>query len=212
MDWQAWKLVFLGMGGYALLLAVAVFLVKKWVGVRIEESVKHEYAKKLEEHKADLQEQVSAALSGMEHAYQESVDQKATDKALFARLIETLPTNGSISFITHWDVGAMLFNPKKLRQLRVFYLEWNDPEHEFLDADLEAKRRHLHRSVDRYLGKTEECFFSQPGSDLVGIPPEWQISKPELFQSTMDELNRLADDVASAHKDLLVAAREKLKC
>jgi len=63
MDWLTVIVSLISaLGGTSLLLAIAAFLGKKWFNVRIEEAVKHEYAKKLEEHKVQLQEQVNRSI------------------------------------------------------------------------------------------------------------------------------------------------------
>ncbi|MDO8425894.1 MAG: hypothetical protein Q7T24_00080, partial [Deltaproteobacteria bacterium] len=102
MDWTP---LITSLGSSAVLFALLSFLAKKWIGSRIEQSVKHEYAKKLEEHKAQLQAQVNRSVEEMKAEFKEAIDQKATDKALFAKFMDTLPSSGSIEFLKTFDMG-----------------------------------------------------------------------------------------------------------
>lgn len=80
-------------GGTGVALAAAYFLGKKWLGTRIEESIKHEYAKELEEHKAQLTEQVNRSLSQIQREANDADEQRKTDKELFEQFLALLPSS-----------------------------------------------------------------------------------------------------------------------
>lgn len=119
MNWSAfWTGAVAAIGGSAAVLGLLVFMGKKWIGTRIEQSVKSVYSKELESHKAKLQEQLHRAFQQMQSEYQDAVDQKATDKILFKTLLETLPSNGSIEFLRTFSMAGFSFYRSQLDQLK----------------------------------------------------------------------------------------------
>lgn len=216
MDWSAFTTALLtSLGGTGILIAIIVFFSKKWLGSRIEESVKHEYAKKLEEHKAQLHEQLNLSVEQMKAVFQDAVDLKATDKALFAKFMDTLPSSGSIEFLKTFDMGFGSFDTDQLSQLKDFYYSWNNPEYEFLNTDLESKRRELGNVVDEYFvsyGKNTFLRNDCLDQKRAYVPTEWKETHPENYRQAVDELNSLADKVVKAHEDLVRNARMRLIC
>ena len=208
MDWQT---ILTSLGGTAALLAAAAFLAKKWIGVRIEESVRHEYAKELEEHKAQLQEQARRVVQEAEAASQELADARSVDKALFQKLLAALPSTGGIRFVRDHPVGSV-FEWGDLRELLTFEREWSAPEHEFLDEEFEEKRKHLRKCIALYLDYLATNTWPVDAHDRSSIPAEWKIDQPDRFAKTVDEVYRLAGDVVAAHDDLVRTGRGKFKC
>ncbi|MBI5901952.1 MAG: hypothetical protein HZB84_00485 [Deltaproteobacteria bacterium] len=213
MDWSTFITALLtSLGGTGILVAIAVFLGKKWLGSRIEESVKHEYARKLEEHKAQLQTQLNRSVEEMKAEFQEAVDQKVTDKALYVKFFETLPSSGSIEFLKTFDMGFGSFETEQLSQLKYFYCNWNKPEYEFLDAELECKRKALREAISKYLDSySTNVFCTKTDTKRAYVLPEWKETKPDVYRQIIDKLNSLADEVVKAHEDLVRSARLKLK-
>ena len=195
------------------MIAIIVFLGRRWLGARIEESIKHEYARKLEEHKAHLQEQVNRSIRQMQSEFQEAVDQKATDKALFAKFLETLPSSGSIEFMDKFNMAGWSFDRKNLDQLATFQEDWRRPERQFLDEEVDKRRAHLHKLIGEYLKCLAFNTFPVKGNpDYSSVPEEWQEEQPERFNRTVKKLHDLAGKAVAAHKDLITTARQRLKC
>lgn len=131
------------------------------------------------------------------------------DRELFKEFLEVLPSSGSIDFIDQKNMAGFSFDSEKLDDLRDFYYDWDDAEHEFMDDELEAKRERLHELVADYTsliaGKT---FPTDSGHQTV--PPEWEYEQPERFAKVVNELHEKADAVVEAHQDLVRTGREKL--
>jgi hypothetical protein len=181
---------------------------------KIDESVKHEYAKKLEEHKAQLQEQLTHSIQYMKAKSQENIDQKTTDKALFTKLLDTLPSSGSIEFVGSHVVEHSSFDRDNLGQLRRFSQEWARPENYFLDSEFDKKREHLLEIVDEYLHYLACNTFIDDRKEfnISSIPGEWITEQTERYNKTVETLNNLANQLVAAHTDLINMARKKLKC
>jgi len=179
MDWHViWTSLATSLGGTAVLLAAAAFLAKRWIGVRIDESVKHEYARRLKD----------------------DTDQRAADTALLRQLLEVLPSSGNIRDFRHWE-GAGPFGPENVGQLEAFQRHWGDPEHEFLDADLERMRRELYDRATQYLDLLK-------GTDLLAMMEAWEGPERDAW---IRKVSDLCSQVAEAHERLVKTARAKLK-
>ena len=102
MEWSTiLTAIIAGLSGAGFATAIVVLVGRKWLVTFIEEHVRHQYAKKLEEHKAKQQT---------------AVDRRATDKSLFAKLLETLPSGGSIEYASTHSFNGQLFEWSKLDQ------------------------------------------------------------------------------------------------
>jgi hypothetical protein len=200
VDWSAILTALLsGIGGSALLIALLALICRKWIGTRIEESIKHEYAKKIEEFKAGLQEKVN---------------KDAADKTLFLKLLETLPSDGSIEFLRTHDHGGP-FPKGHLSQLRTFYYEWRNPEHEFLNPELENKSKVLHKCVNEYLTCIGLNAFRlpPPNADYLQVQPEWKLKEDtNEFRELVNKLHTLADKVVKVHEDIVRSGKALLNC
>lgn len=212
MDWQTIITSFLaGLGGTAFLIAVAIFLGKKWIGARIEKSIQHEYDRKLEEYKAQLRQQASEAVQQMQGELQDSFEQKTADKELFKKFLSILPSEGSISFLRTHDMGGA-FRYSNLEQLSKFYHEWQGPEFEFLDLELKEKCEILHKNADEYIGFLSLKIFPVHGyGDLYSVPRDWLEDRPDDFKKIVDKLHLLSDKLIESHEDFIRTARVKLK-
>ena len=189
MDWVG--TVWAKLGGGAVLLAGIIWLVRKVLSVYIEAAVKQR----------------------METKSRSAADETAVDKALFEKFLETLPSDGSIAFIDEHNMAGFSFDNSRLEQLERFRYGWDDPEHEFLDLELEEKRRRLLELSKKYLGFVAfETFPVEGRSDRQGVPADWETAQPERFRTVVDTLHELAGQVVAAHADLVRTARAKLKC
>ncbi|MHB9027228.1 MAG: hypothetical protein ACYC9O_00515 [Candidatus Latescibacterota bacterium] len=200
-------------GGTGSLIAVILFVGKKWLDTRIAGSIGHEYAKKLEEHKAQLQEQVSRSLQMMQADFQAAVDEKVADKILFAKLMDTLPSSGSIEFIDEYNMAGFAFKWERLDQLKSFLREWDRPENRFLNNEIDVKRECLYNIAREYISYLSlNTFCLDNNIEYSSVPAEWELTNPELFHEVVDKLHRLAGQLVTAHQDLVKTARNKLKC
>lgn len=214
MEWDSIKTALVtSIGGTGALLVVATFLGKKWVETRVKSSVEHEYAKKLLEHKAKLQEQVNESIERLKAKSSDDANQREIDIAQFNRFMDVLPSSGSIEFLRTFNMAGFLLNRTQLDQIIRFYDGWDAPEYHFLDNEIDSKRILLHKSSGEYLNYMEMNTF--PSHSHVGcnyVPPEWEIEQPDRFWEVVNTLHKLAGKIVEDHEDLVKSARQKLKC
>ncbi len=213
MDWSAfWTSLITSIGGTTVLVVLLAWLGKSWIGTRIEKSVGHEYDKKLEDHKAQLQQQNAEAVQKMQDRVQAVLDEKAVDKVLFEKFLATLPSQGGISFIKDFNMAGFSFQQKKLEHLKEFDWCWGDAEHEFLDPALEGMRKKLHDLVGEYLGFISvNTFPLDKDVSCSWVPPDWEETQREHFWEVVNRLHDMAGEIVELHSDLVRTARNELK-
>lgn len=134
------------------------------------------------------------------------------DKALFMKFKDTLPSNGTISFVDENNFAGFSFERKRLHDFDNFVYTWNDAEHEFWDKQMESKRKELLGLINTYLNiiATETFTTNTPG--WKSVPEEWEEEQPERFEKAVSQLHNLAGEIVAKHQSLIRLARKKLKC
>lgn len=130
------------------------------------------------------------------------------DRDVVFRLTTMLPRNENLSFVRQFDYGST-FRKDSHDQLWRFAHEFTGPEHEFIDADLEAFSQALRDVVLRFLRQMAHDTFEE----VLGtreIPKDWRVDQRERFDKAQDALNSLAGEVCERYDDLLRLARRKL--
>ena len=131
------------------------------------------------------------------------------DRELFHEFLEVLPSSGSIDFIDRRNMAGFSFDSEKLNDLHEFYYNWDDAEHEFMDDELEAKRKRLHELIGDYTSLISGNTFPTDSGQQT-VPPEWEYNQPERFGKVVGELHEKAGAVVEAHQDLVRTGRKKL--
>ena len=131
------------------------------------------------------------------------------DRELFQEFLEVLPSSGSIDFIDTKNMAGFSFDPESLDDLREFYYNWDDAEHEFMDDELEEKRERLYDLVADYTSLISGNTF-RTDSGRQTVPPEWEHQQPDRFAKVVSELHEKAEAVVEAHQDLVRTGRKKL--
>lgn len=134
--------------------------------------------------------------------------QAEVDKKILRNLLEIMPSNGSIRFVRE-NSFADSFDWERLKDIEVFFYDRDGPEHEFLDSELEAARRKLHKECDALLDmlsmntwRTEKGFQS--------VPDEWEWENPKRLKETLDMFKTARKAVCSTYDELVRLARKKL--
>lgn len=131
------------------------------------------------------------------------------DRGLFEKLINLLPSNGVIRFLDQNNMAGFPFRDSEIHPIIEFYDEWQVPDKEFLDNDLELIRKSLHKKIGQYLKIIAEQTFpfdSKPG--FRSVPPEWEDEHPELFKKVVGELHCLAGEIIEIHENLVRKAKQ----
>lgn len=134
---------------------------------------------------------------------------KEHDQTLYDELIQLLPTGGVIAFLDQANMAGFSFLASKLDPLRQFYYEWDRPEREFINPELELLRKELWQKADKYLDIiTTDTFSIGPRAERLSVPGEWEYEQPEQFNKVVTSLHYLAEEIVELHGKLVRAARD----
>lgn len=134
------------------------------------------------------------------------------DKVLFKKFLEELPSNGSIEFLkTHsFQNGFYLEN---LRQIQNFTQNWDNAEHEFIDAKLETLRKQLLENIKTFLYINSMGSYSLGNGYFTTIPDAYRLDDfnvPKHVIDKMKEMDDLAEKVVELHQKLIRIAHKLL--
>jgi len=133
------------------------------------------------------------------------------DRVLFSKIRELLPSDSdTISFLKDTDLEGS-FELELLKGLHRFVWYWNNPEFEFMDAELESRLANLFEAAHDFLESVALNTFPCTGLPRRNeIPPEWRDTQPSRFNDARQTLNDLATDVYNKYEDLIRAGRRRL--
>jgi hypothetical protein len=136
--------------------------------------------------------------------------QAEADKKVLRDFMETVPSNGSITFLRTNNFAGFSFEWKRLEDLEAFFHDRNGPDHEFLDPELEAARQNFRKSCRALLGTLAINTFTTDTKGWQAVPDDWEIKTPERFDHAVTEIHAAAEAVCCTYDDLVRLARNKL--
>lgn len=222
-----------GLIGSAVIAPGLYFLLKHWVGTRIAESVKHEYARQLEEHKAQLQLEGSRQLEELksnlarENSHQLELARLQAEKTARARSADLERFEefvrkynfdcGSLAYIRSRNM-AEPFEWSELGQFKEIADSWDTASQEFLDGEIEARRRIFCESVQslvQHLGLNAFVLHEHQWR-LCQIHPEFKSSEEDWKREQWQSDTRLADELAQGIEDsydeFVRCSKHRLNC
>jgi hypothetical protein len=131
------------------------------------------------------------------------------DSETLEDLLEVLPSGGSIGFLRHFSAGDRSFDRENLRDIRIFYYERSGPDHEFLEATLEALRKDLREAIGTFLSTLGLNTWVTEGS-RCSVPEEWRYDQPERFRKVVSEIDNAAEAVCTTYDAMIRSARGTL--
>ena len=133
-----------------------------------------------------------------------------SDITLLKKFLEILPYEGSISFIDGTDMSATCFDPEKHNDLRNFYYHWDDASHEFIDNNIERRKKILWDLIEEYITALGTNTVSTDDG-LQTVPHEWKTEQSKHYKEVVDNFHILAGQIVVAHQEMIRYAKKKLK-
>ena len=135
------------------------------------------------------------------------------DKELFKKFLEDFPSNsGSIDMLRQQDFSNS-FNINRLVSLEKFVEEWDTIEREFLNTDLERRRRELWDVCNAFNCKLSVGAYDLNGGPVFSCIPDayrgtgnW----PKHVDEKIDELNGLARTCLKLYEEFVRFGRKFL--
>ncbi len=133
-----------------------------------------------------------------------------TDKEIYRKLLEILPWNGSLSFISENNFAGFSFRVDNLNQLTAFQYLCGNPAFEFIDADLESLKAELLNKINHFQRLIGYNTFPTSNMGFNHVPPEWEVENPTHFYSVVNEVHQSAQSIISTYHQLTRSGTRKL--
>ncbi len=190
---------FIGSGVAGVLL---YFLITKWLGTRIEQSIKHEYDRALEEFKTNLVLEQNELIN-------KRAREINTDSRLLAEFLHEFPPSGQMQRIR--NASGRIFDVEITDLLDRLINIWELVDHCFLDTDVNEALKSLITQARDFDDKLVSCTFPIPDRpDKYEIPPEWKTQDYENYQSILQMIYASRDQFIQAYDSFVRIARSKL--
>jgi hypothetical protein len=158
-------------------------------------------------------EQLYQAIAAGKHLIYKKGDPKpqpglAADTKTLDALTSIMASTGSIDWLRQNNFAGFSFDWNRLRGLN----EWADkqgPEHEFIDAELEALRKAFYLAANEFISTLGTETFST-GNGRSSVPQEMEIHDPERFYRVVTEIHDGACLVCRTYDELVRQAKRKL--
>lgn len=137
------------------------------------------------------------------------------DRKLFLRFLEEFPSDcRSIDLLQNHDFGNS-YHEIKTQELDNFVNYWNTAEREFLDSEIEEKRKEFWDKCHTLVyDLAQGSYYLGAGPMLSCIPDayrgEWDW--PEHVEKKIKHLNSRSTECFNLHRELVLLGRRKLKC
>ena len=137
------------------------------------------------------------------------------DKALFLEFVELLPSDGfDVKLLEEHDFGNS-HHGREVKALDTFVHTWNNALKQFLDEELEFKRKQLIDKSKHFIYTLASRSYSIGNGEMFSCIPDayrgaW--NRPPHVEEQIRELNELGTDLFELHEDFVLTARRKLKC
>jgi hypothetical protein len=131
------------------------------------------------------------------------------DRKLFEKFQKEMPM-WLISFFRDSDMGGP-FLIKNHTILDDFQVHWQNPDHAFHSAVLEARRIQLGKLAHELAFEIATNTWHRPNNVHQGVPPEWEHEDPERLHKVVKKLNKLSGNFAKQCEEFILEAKRELR-
>lgn len=132
------------------------------------------------------------------------------DVDLFIKLQKLLPSDGPIQFIKDHDFGGAFYR-EKIEPFGVFNYEWDNPEHEFIDEELEKQRKELLSNSTEFMAAIGKNTSATSKGYQSVVPDHVRNSPiPDWVKRDIKEIHESADALVESHQKMVRMGRKKL--
>lgn len=137
------------------------------------------------------------------------------DKQLFLKFLEEFSSDSrSVSLMKDHDFGVSYHNINT-QELDNFVATWNTAERQFLNHELEEKRKALWDKSNEFFYELAQGSWYLNGGPMLSCIPDayrgaWEL--PDHVDEKINRLNAMGRECFELHRDLVLFGRRKLKC
>ena len=146
-------------------------------------------------------------------AQQYSESHKVLDYELLNKIkTELIPPTGSIAFLRENNFAGFAFRIDNLDDIYKFAHEFENPDFEFIDTDLNNILNNLKLHTKNFISLIGLNTWSISNHNINAntVPPEWETEQPERFWETVNKIHKEADGICSEYDQLIKTGRRKL--
>lgn len=132
------------------------------------------------------------------------------DKQLLEKFLRDLPSNGCVSYIRSL-VGKTWNKDQLFSYLDTVWYEWDNVEHEFLDKEIEEKKKLFFQNARNYIDYVALKVFSiDHNLDYCGLAEEWLEHNPEEYKGALEKIPEKGRIVGQSYDEFVRFAKQKL--
>lgn len=202
-------------GGATFCAAALWFLLKTWLSRHIEAAVTHEYDRRIETLKFELQKDLEREKLEQKRSYERNAASDLADAKLFQSFLESLPPDSpGVMFPREHDLQGT-FPAHVLASLDRFNEVWRLPDHEFHNPELEVSKKEFWSCLNEFLselnvavapiGRGVEFFSAFSDRDVSDDVFEMQSCRAQ-------ELNKLSSVAIDKYDRLVRLGRRVTSC
>lgn len=135
--------------------------------------------------------------------------EKETDVALYSKIVNELPSTGTIKFLRDFDFGGS-FKLESLNQLINFVERWGGPEFRFHDAEIEKSKNGLYDASKNFMNGIAQSTSSK-SNGTQSLPTSAALFDQPRYQELRKSLNDQANEVVQKHEQFIIRCKAKLK-
>ncbi|MBD2364988.1 CHAT domain-containing protein [Anabaena minutissima FACHB-250] len=159
------------------------------------------YSKELEFSKAN-----NVLSSEIKERFEYTAITLKQDRKLFIELLKSFPPNGrGAIFLKEHDVGNTIHN-KDLESIDNFIDSWADVMHEFLNPEIEEKRKNFMSILSDFQSELNVNIWSIAGGHLFSMHID-ELAVPKHRLEARDRLNKMGTQAFKFYEDLLRCCR-----
>lgn len=178
------------------------FIITKWLGTSIEQSIKHEYDRTLEEFKTSLALEQNELIS-------KRVREFNADSKLMTEFLHDCPPDGYIQSIK--NAAGRIFHVDLTDYIDRMVYTWQLVDHEFRNEEIDSARIKMVNHAKEFASELSRCTHQLPDNpDKYEIPAEWKIQDYENYQKILNMIYAYRELFVQAYDDFVRIARSKL--
>lgn len=182
---------YIGIVGFlGLVSGVSIFLLEKFFGTWISEGIKN----------------------WMKSRFDKKCNKINSDRNLFIKIIDILPSNDSIALIQEYLIGIMPFNWDSLKQLDHFKEFSAQPINKFHKRKLAKLHNKLLESITNYLSLLANNTFKMDNNPRLSIvPKEWEFKDKDRYNEVKEKLNQMSTELINNYYTFVNKSKKKLQ-
>jgi len=153
-------------------------------------------------------------LQGSINDYKSAEKINEVDNKLYTEFLELMPSNSCAMYMLEQHDFGNSFEREILRPIDQFVCEWDSPEKQFLNKELEEQRKIFWSKCNEFITLLAKTTSPISGGFYSAVSDRFRnnFERPDWLEKEIRELNRVASEVFMEQQKFIKFVRQKLKC